>query len=246
MDYHQQQYSSAGYRGGNNGYGIPAGQPAPQLFEDTSGSGGSSFPPVGTAQQLLSNPMVTEAAIQYGQGLVSMGQSYLDSTVNKYAPGLKVYFAVDTSYVLNKIRIILFPYTHREWSPQYISGNPVEPRKDLNVPDLYIPVMGLITYVLLTGFIMGTQMRFTPEDLGINASSLLAWLAFEIILIWLGLFLARVTAQLSLLDIISYCSYKYISMIVSVGASLLGGPMAYYATLAWTTTAIAYFEVGKL
>jgi hypothetical protein len=90
----------------------------------------------------------------------------------------------------------------------------VEPRKDLNVPDLYIPVMGLITYVLLTGFIMGTQMRFTPEDLGINASSLLAWLAFEIILIWLGLFLARVTAQLSLLDIISYCSYKYISITV--------------------------------
>ena len=40
-----------------------------------------SFPHVGTAQQLLSNPMVTQAAVNYGQGLVDMGQSYIDRSV---------------------------------------------------------------------------------------------------------------------------------------------------------------------
>lgn len=70
----------------------PTGQTAP-LFEDTRYfilllfyfsivcSSGPSFPSIGTAQHFLSNPMVTEAALQYGQGLVNMGQSYLDRGV---------------------------------------------------------------------------------------------------------------------------------------------------------------------
>lgn len=99
--------------------------------------------------------------------------------------------------------------------------------------------MSFFNYFLAT-------FRFTPEDLGVNASSLLAWLLFEIILIWFALFLARVTAHLSLMDIIAYCSYKYISMIISVGVSLVGGATAYYISLAWTTMAIAYFEVQTL
>lgn len=38
----------------------------------------TSFSSVGAT---LSNPIVTEAAVQYGQGLVNMGQSYLDRNV---------------------------------------------------------------------------------------------------------------------------------------------------------------------
>ena len=52
--------------------------------------------------------------------------------------------------------------------------------------------------------------RFSPEHLGMNASSLLAWLVAEVLLIWLSFFLARVTSQLSWLDILAYCSYKYV------------------------------------
>ena len=36
----------------------------------------------------------------------------------------------------------------------------------------------------------------------------------------------------------------YPSMIFSVGVSLLGGTTAYYIALAWSTAAIAYFEVS--
>lgn len=43
----------------------------------------------GTAQQLLSNPVVAEAAMQYGQGLVNMGQSYLDQNVRTL--GIDIY-----------------------------------------------------------------------------------------------------------------------------------------------------------
>lgn len=227
-----------GYRGPN-----PSGGQTAPLFQDTSGM--PSFPHVGTAQQLLSNPMVTQAAVNYGQGLVDIGQSYIDRSVGRFAPGLKLYFAVDTNYVLHKLWILLLPYSHKDWSVQY-SSEQIQPKQDVNVPDLYIPTMSFVTYILLTGLVLGTQNRFSPEHLGMNASSLLAWLVAEVLLIWLSFFLARVTSQLSWLDILAYCSYKYVSMIVSVTASIIGGSTAYYIALIWTTMAIAYFEVQTL
>lgn len=33
------------------------------------------------------------------------------------------------------------------------------PRFDVNAPDLYIPAMGFITYVLVAGLALGTQNR---------------------------------------------------------------------------------------
>ena len=52
---------------------------------------------------------------------------------------LKSYFAVDTNYVLKKLSIILFPFSHRNWMLQYGQSGPVSPREDINAPDLYIP-----------------------------------------------------------------------------------------------------------
>lgn len=70
--------------------------------------------------------------------------------------------------------------------------------------------MGFVTYVLLSGVTFGTQHRFSPESLGVAASSLLAWLAAEVLLLWLCLYLLAVTSHLKWLDIISFCGYKYI------------------------------------
>lgn len=53
--------------------------------------------------------------------------------------GLKMYFAVDTQYVLKKLMLLMFPYTHRDWSPRYQSDQPIPAREDINAPDLYIP-----------------------------------------------------------------------------------------------------------
>jgi protein transport protein YIF1 len=40
-----------------------------------------------------------------------------------------------------------------------------KPAQDENAPDLYIPLMAFITYVLLTGYVKGTNNSFTPEVL---------------------------------------------------------------------------------
>lgn len=39
------------------------------------------------------------------------------------------------------------------------------PMIDENAPDLYIPLMAFITYVLVTGYAKGTSSSFTPEVL---------------------------------------------------------------------------------
>ena len=77
-------------------------------------------------------------------------------------------------------------------------------------PPLSFAVMGFVTYVLLSGVMFGTQRRFSPESLGVAASSLLAWLTAEVLLLWLCLYLLAVTSRLKWLDIISFCGYKYV------------------------------------
>lgn len=43
----------------------------------------------------------------------------------------------------------------------YQQDTPVAPRFDVNAPDLYIPAMAFITYVLVAGLALGTQNRYT-------------------------------------------------------------------------------------
>ena len=57
---------------------------------------------------------------------------------------LKTYFAVDTSYVLKKLSLLLFPYTHRNWMVGYGESGRTSPKDDINAPDLYIPGQSVI------------------------------------------------------------------------------------------------------
>ncbi len=104
--------------------------------------------------------------------------------------------------------------------------------------------MGFLTYILVTGLALGTQQKFTPEQLGLTASSLLAWLLAEVLLIWLCLYLLAVNTQLKWLDIIAFCGYKYVCMIVVIALGLVGGRYGYYGGLSYTALAIAYFLVS--
>lgn len=88
--------------------------------------------------------------------------------------------------------------------------------------------------------------RFSPEHLGITASSLLAWLLLEVLLIWLCLYLLAVNSYLRWLDIIAYCGYKYVCMIVILAGGMVAGAYGYYAALVYTALAIAYFLVSQV
>lgn len=57
-----------------------------------------------TGQQLLSNPVTAAAIDAYGKTLMNRGQGWVDS--------VRVYFDVDTNYVVKKFMLIFLPFFH--------------------------------------------------------------------------------------------------------------------------------------
>ena len=73
--------------------------------------------------------------------------------------GLKPYFEIDNSYVIYKLKNILFPFYlfKKESNPTDIINNNSSDAEDaqklkIEYPDMYIPLMSFITYILLIGF----------------------------------------------------------------------------------------------
>lgn len=104
------------------------------------------------AQQFGNFLGVNDATAQIGLSMMnnvaSTGQQYVEQNVLRVfnTTSLKPYFNVSTSYVINKIRLLLFPWRHKPWSRQMrrneVSGATEgykPPREDVNAPDLYIP-----------------------------------------------------------------------------------------------------------
>jgi len=102
-----------------------------------------------------------------------------------------------------------------------------------------------VTYILLMGIVMGTNFRFTPEVLGITATSGIGMLAFEVVLIKLGFYLLN-ALTVPILDIVAYCGYKYVGITITILGGLIFGRLAYYALMLTTSVFMAIFMVKTL
>lgn len=210
----------------------PVYQPAPGQYYTPQPMGMPGVDQAGfnMPTQILQNPAIANMALQYGQSLVGQGKEVIDQKFNQYVSTsrIKYYFSVDTAYVAKKLGLILFPFTHRvstyhipfsqffltyrlkDWSVKFNPEEPVQPRDELNAPDLYIPSMAFVTFVLIGGVSLGLQERFSPESLGIQASAALVWQILEILAIWLTLFIMSIQSKLTFFDILAFSSYKYV------------------------------------
>lgn len=65
-------------------------------------------------------------------------------------------------------------------------------------------------YVLVAGLALGTQSKFSPEALGILASSALAWTVVEIVIALLTLYISSIDTLLKTLDLLAYSGYKFV------------------------------------
>lgn len=88
--------------------------------------------------------------------------------------------------------------------------------------------------------------RFSPEILGIQASSALVWLIIEVLAVLLSLYLVTVNTDLTTIDLVAFSGYKYVGMIVGVIAGLLFGRMGYYLSLLWCCVSIFVFTIRTL
>ncbi|XP_052865874.1 protein YIF1B-A [Anopheles cruzii] len=199
----------------------------------------------GGAQQfaMFQQPIVQDMAMQYGQKLADHGKDIVHSQIEKYLPTskLKYYFAVDNRYVINKLKIVFFPFLHNDWSMKYDHENPVQPRCDINAPDLYIPAMSFITYVVLAGIALGVQQRFSSEQLGIQASSALAYSIFEMVIYTLTLYIGNISTSISTFDLLALTGYKYTAIVSIVAASILLKRTGYYVALIYSSAMLALF-----
>jgi hypothetical protein len=192
-------------------------------------------------------------------------------------PVLKHYFNVSNSYVLHKLRLVLFPWRHKPWSRAHRHGagssagvvTPggvssyqgmageangtgkmqegfAPPREDVNSPDLYIPVMAIVTYVLLVSVIRGLESRFHPEILGLVLSRALGIIVFEFVLIKLGCYLLNIIGEHTVVDLLAYSGYKFVGVILTLLTGLTrSGRLGYWTVWAYTTSANAFFLVSR-
>lgn len=99
--------------------------------------------------------------------------------------------------------------------PQYTSIY-LPPRDDLNSPDMYIPAMALVTYILLSAVLAGLRGSFHPELLGSITTTALAVVIFEIICLKLAMYILNINNDSQLLDLVAYSGYKFVGIIVTL------------------------------
>ncbi|XP_077285708.1 yip1d-interacting factor 1 [Arctopsyche grandis] len=197
---------------------------------------------------MLQQPMVQGMAVEFGQQLASQGKDIVNKKIEKYVSvsELKYYFAVDTKYVLKKLLLIFFPFTHKDWTVKYDQEHPVQPRYEINAPDLYIPTMAYVTYVVLAGFVLGMQHKFSPEQIGIQASSALAYSIFELFIYAATKYLTNIQTRLGVYDLLSFSGYKYAIIIASILMSVIFKSFGYYLCLGYCSIALSFFMMRTL
>ncbi|KAJ7705271.1 YIF1-domain-containing protein [Mycena rosella] len=197
------------------------------------------------------NDATAQFGMQLGHSAVAAGQDYVQRTWGGVLPSARVkpHFNVSNSYVIHKLRIVLFPWMHKHWgrnSRRTDAGQTewLPPREDVNSPDLYIPLMALVTYILLCAFHSGLQERFHPQVLGESASRALMVVMLDFVFVQLGCYFLNVQGPSQSIDVIAYGGYKFVGVIPTLLASFLklGGTLT-FLTFLYFFAAIGFFLV---
>ncbi|KAJ3380176.1 hypothetical protein HDU92_006146 [Lobulomyces angularis] len=119
------------------------------------------------AAAFLNDP-TTQIGMKIGTQALASGQEIVNKNLGKYMSmtHIKYYFNVSNGYVLSKILLLVFPFRHKSWTRLVnrseqngeMEGYKV-PREDINAPDIYIPVMSFVTYVLLVAVKLGSAKK---------------------------------------------------------------------------------------
>jgi protein transport protein YIF1 len=201
-----------------------------------------SAPPAGNLMGSIGGSTSGDSGLDLGAAapFAQMGMNYVGTKMGwiRYftTAGLKYYFHVNNNYVKNKLKVLLCPLLHKKWkrdgqpdAQQQITYRP--PSDDVNAPDLYLPLMAIITYILLMGVLLGVYHNFTPEYLGLTASSAMVVIVLEILLIRVGFHVLGFPNPPSLLDLLAYCSYKFVGLPIALIVGIFAGSSALYLSV---------------
>ncbi|OAG28869.1 hypothetical protein NEDG_01008 [Nematocida displodere] len=159
-----------------------------------------------------------------GMGLQKEAFNLGSSYVNKAISGRKLdkirrYFQIDNFYLLLKIFLILFPFSSGLWVQ---STNRDVPSVPVGHPDLYIPLMSVITYILFLAGEMEIKNKFEPEKLGKMATRIFMVDILEMFVIKGASFFFE-SQDVEILEILGFIGYKYVPILVMKVAGALVG-----------------------
>eukprot|EP00041_Stephanoeca_diplocostata_P026923 m.733971 g.733971 ORF g.733971 m.733971 type:complete len:200 (+) comp23077_c0_seq1:397-996(+) len=166
------------------------------------------------------------AAAQYGEQQFSE----ISGKVSQYVDvgQMRFYFTVDTKYVGKKIQRLLLPFLPKtDWERQEKEGKARPPKDDVNAPDLYIPIMAFLTYVLAVGLELASSGRWAPENLGLILSSTTGWVVFEVLVCYGALWFMNVAGH-PVLELLALCSYKFVGMVFGLLTYFLTGRFDFF------------------
>ncbi|KAK4548169.1 hypothetical protein LTR36_010038 [Oleoguttula mirabilis] len=243
------------------GYGQspPQGQQQQQNGQAAGGAGAGGY--MHPAFGGFMNDPTAQMGLQMGQSAMKVGQEYVEQNINRFVnvSALKHYFNVTNRYVLTKLLIVLFPWRHRPWSRQQSRMDPsgkgaefLPPREDVNSPDMYIPLMAFVTYVLLSTLIAGLNGKFEPQLLGITFSNASIIIILELVFLWLGRYLLNINSESQIYDLVAYSGYKFVGVIVTIALAAIfnrgqgTGGWVGWTVFAYTFNANAFFLLRSL
>eukprot|EP01127_Copromyxa_protea_P015031 TRINITY_DN426_c0_g1_i1.p1 TRINITY_DN426_c0_g1~~TRINITY_DN426_c0_g1_i1.p1 ORF type:complete len:351 (+),score=60.01 TRINITY_DN426_c0_g1_i1:195-1247(+) len=189
------------------------------------------------------------AAQMAGNMFASMGSPMISQTQQageRWFGSLKYYFAVDNLYVWHKLKSVLLPIG-KNWNRQ-MNANSTEflpPNQDRNAPDLYLPLMAFVTYVLLIAFFKGTNNEFSPDVIGMTTTTAFFIIGLEALCVKAGIWLLNFPS-VAFLDVLAYIGYKFIGAVLNISTGLFLGHYPFLVTYAITSLSFSVFLARTL
>mmetsp|Transcript_78239 Transcript_78239/g.198860 ORF Transcript_78239/g.198860 Transcript_78239/m.198860 type:complete len:333 (-) Transcript_78239:147-1145(-) len=204
--------------------GASGGAPGSALGGSMEGHvGDSGFGEVPGISDAVTSAMVNHFAKEFSKGSASLLPQFL-STARRY-------FNVSHGYILRKCLWQLVPANsmkkkaeggelgvEKDWTVRIFNGLEVE----IEEPDLYIPIMGFVTYVLLCGLIRGLQDTFHPDVISATITFAMVALVVETTVAKAVLFTAG-AVNTPAVDLAALLGYKFFYLSLHIFFGLILG-----------------------
>ncbi|PKI84444.1 hypothetical protein MVES_001494 [Malassezia vespertilionis] len=229
-------------------------------YDGTQNTQSSAIPSFSAGGMM--NDATAQMGMQFGRHVAQVGGEYMQKNLNALLPMpvLKHYFNVSNSYVLHKLRIILFPWRHKPWSRklQYGGGyggsgimSPSSTPQPYGAPDRLQPDPRRNSMQEPVSFCPPREDVNSPDMyiplLGFTASRALAIIVIEFIIVKLGCYLLNIQGDHTVVDLLAFAGYKFVGTLLVLAVGMLQmGRTLYWLTFLYVFAANAFFLLRSL
>ncbi|ODV85994.1 hypothetical protein CANARDRAFT_28048 [[Candida] arabinofermentans NRRL YB-2248] len=217
-------------------------------------------PQSGEAYNTFFNDPAAQLGLHFSQSAFNASHNYMQENFGDFVSNqdIKYYFKVSNSYVIHKLFLILFPFKNKTWVRQFRSSTDVSsnqsvehyatPIEDVNAPDLYIPLMSFISYILLWAVFSGVNGSFHPQLLGYATTRTLAFYFMDIFIMKVSFYVLGVSSKNSKIwDLASYSGYKFISILsLMMIKNLISSKVLIYISYFLNVFSLGFFLMRSL